>query len=47
MAADCDRDLLWPINTRKNDEMNLPTMKTSVLSRIRLRLGLQSALRQL
>jgi hypothetical protein len=44
MAADCDRDLLWPINTRKNDEMNLPTMKTPVLSRIRLRRGVPTAL---
>ena len=44
MAADCDRDLLWPINTRKNDEMNLPTMKTSVLSRIRLRRAMPTAL---
>ena len=44
MAADCDRDLLWPINTRKNDEMNLPTMKTSVLSRIGLRRGVPTVL---
>ena len=44
MAAGRDRDLLWPINTRKNDEMNLPTMKTSVLSRIRLRRGVPTAL---
>ena len=44
MAADCDRDLLWPINTRKNDEMNLPTMKTPVLPRIGLRRGVPTAL---
>lgn len=44
MAADCDRDLLRPINTRKNDEMNLPTMKTSVLPRIGLRRGVPTAL---
>jgi len=44
MAAGRDRDLLWPINTRKNDEMNLPTMKTSVLSRIGLRRGVPTVL---
>jgi hypothetical protein len=44
MAAGRDRDLLWPIKTRRNDEMNLPAMKTSVLSRIGLRRGVPTAL---
>ena len=44
MAAGRDRDLLWPIKTRRIDEMNLPTMKTSVLSRIPLRRGVPTVL---
>jgi hypothetical protein len=44
MAAGRDRDLLWPIKTRRNDEMNLPAMKTSVLPRIGLRRGVPTAL---